>query len=196
MKRKRLSIVDREPSDKEIEDSVARAHGEDPEQEASNDVEIGFFEAGLIINEYDLNNVVSKQPSESERVSDRYAFAKSIRDQKKDDLETIEAEVLLKLKSDGVKGTAPEIAAQVQVDPRRKKAFKDYLDADRFANKLGGMVKSYESRGYMITEMCKLYLSKLSQHGSISGPANEALNAEYEANKARLSEERRKRAGK
>lgn len=188
MKRERIKI----PTDKEVAEAF-NGLMHPAETLLTNDVELGYFEAGLIINEYDLNNVVSKQPSESEKVSDRYALAKSVRDQAKDDLETVEAETLLKLKADGVKGTAPEIAAMVQVNPWRKKAFKRYLEADRFANKLNGLVKSYEGRGFMISEMCKLYISKLAQDGSVRGPANDMQNREYEANRARLAEERKRR---
>jgi hypothetical protein len=171
---------------------------EDEKPQASNDVEIGVFESQLEINKYDLDTEVSKQPRIAEQVGERYAMAKSLRDQAKDDLKTVAAERAIEIRAqrdrDGEKITDKIIEDLVQIDQFRKKAFKRYVEAERYMTHLEELRDSFRERGFMLKEMCNLWHSSYFDDPSHRKPDSAAArNDEYEANKARLNEQRRER---
>lgn len=171
-----------------------------------NDVELAHYEANLRIDKYQLDDDVSAQPRLAEEVADRYALAKSIRDDVKDRLKTVEAELSLEFRAEfaGNGAKAPsetQLAQMVQVHSRRKAAFKNFVEAERMAAKLEGMKDSYKDRSFMLREMCGLelaaYFGKSEYHGG--DIAKRYREVEYERKRAETHKEaveRRRQKGK
>lgn len=163
---------------------------------AINDVELGQLEAGLAIDKYNLDAEVSEQPSNAGKVSDRFAEAKSMRDMAKDDLKTMEAQLYLDLKAElepTAKGRVTDsmLGNLVQVHPKRKRAFLALNDSEREMVRLEGLLESYRNKGFMITEMCKLYHSSYfadPSHTPVQrdGEDRAAKNEVYEDNLSRI----------
>jgi hypothetical protein len=170
------------------------------QQSVTNDVELGSFEAGLRLDENDLNIEIVQQPGMFQKVADRYALAKSQRDQAKDDLKTVEAQTSLDIRREkadkGEKTTEAELGQLVQVSPERRAAFRRYINAEQLAAQLEGLVESWRSRGWMIKELCNLKTSAYDQQSSVSSPTADYRNQQYDSNRAKLAtgrEERRNR---
>jgi hypothetical protein len=168
------------------------------EKSAVNDVELAHFEARLRIDKYKLDDELVEQPRNFEEVADRYALAKSLRDQAKDDLKTVEAERTIAIRAEkdgaGEKVTEKLLADLVQTDSLRKKAFRRFVQCEREANQLEGLRDAYHDRGWMIRELCGLATAGYFAESSVRGGAvNDRQNAEYERRKKEMNEKRKRR---
>lgn len=160
-----------------------------------NDVELAHFESRLRIDKYDLDTEVAEQPRTFEEVADRLAMAKSMRDEAKDNLKTVEAELSLAFREAGdKKGKKPsekQLADMVQVSSRRRDVFRLFVEAERMTNKLEGLRDSYRDRGFMLREMCGLSLAAYFGSGEYRGGeiVKHARDVEYEKKRAKIHQE-------
>lgn len=160
-------------------------------QQVSNDVEIAGFRTGLKINKLGLDDEVAEQPDSFDKVSERLAMAKSIRDGLKDDLKTVEAELRLQFKSEDDHGTDKDVDAKVQISTNRRSAFRRHLEACREVDEWEGLKEAYKDRSYMLKSLVELHVSAYGQSDSITSA--QSMERDYRANrnKDRMHEMRR-----
>jgi hypothetical protein len=153
------------------------------------------LEGALMIDEHDLDNEVMAQSQRFNDAAQYSARAASRRDEAKDGLKTVEAELEIELRKKaeaaGEKTTDKAIAAKVQIHPRRKEAFQAYLDSSLQADKWEGLKESYKDRSFMIRELSGLWVTGYFQTTSTKGTQKQVDDAEYERRKKEMADRRR-----
>lgn len=123
-------------------------------------------------------------------VSDAYAEALCERDDLKEVLAQVDAdissEIREKLESNGKKATEAIVAADTLLSPQHQKAYKAYAEARSQAARLGALKEAFLARGYMIRDLCSLYVSNYFENSSVKSTGN-TDRAEYEFRRQKLA---------
>lgn len=117
----------------------------------------------LTINVNALDEELVANPALVQSANDKYAEAVSVRDAKKEHLDTVEAEldslVRITLAEVGEKVTEATVKAGIQVHTKRQKAFFEWNEAKLAAAKAYAMVEAVSARSDALKELSKLYVS-------------------------------------
>jgi hypothetical protein len=170
---------------------------EEEEKPFSNDVDLAWFENGLKIDKYALDEGLVEQPETMQRACERYAMAISRRDWAKDLVKQTEAKLYLRIRDEltfkGEKMTEALLSAMVDAHEERAKAVREWVDAAQEATRWEGMKDSYKDRGYALKELSALHLASYFAKNSAEGSAHQIRQHEYESDKARIREGYRKK---
>lgn len=153
--------------------------------------------AALAIDKSALDDELIRQPMLMEQVGEAYAEACAQRDWAKEELETINSKLShaarKRLAKDAkYKITEGMVLEEIQASPQHQKAFEDYLDAKLEADKLQALKDSFHQRGFMLRDLCNLYVSRYYEQNSVnSGHAVEATH--YNAYREHAAEQRGRR---
>lgn len=186
MERKRLEEANDEPVRRKPQEA----------QRASNDVDLAYYEDALRIEKDALDDEFVRQPQMLQEVCSRYALAVSLRDAAKDAVKQVEAELAVSMRERAPEGKRPtdkSIEAQVDSHPRRQKAFDTYVESIREALEWEGMFESWKQRGYVLSELTKLFLAGYWSKASSDSSASQSRYREAEIAKDRVREARRNR---
>jgi hypothetical protein len=155
------------------------------------------MESQLVIDEHDLDHEAMAQPQRFNDAAKESARAESRAEAAKDNLKTVEAELELELReraeTEGKKSTEATIKAQVQIHPRRKEAYSEYLRAKLDASKFDGLKEAFKDRSFMIRELSGMWLAGYFQKTSIDGTAKQRDEVDYRVAKEALAAERKRR---
>lgn len=157
-------------------------------------IEIDELERELKIDENALEESLQAQPLLFYQVAKQLALQISRRDQAKQGLSEIEAEIDLEIREmfrkDERKVTEREIDAEKTKDKSVVAAHKSYAELGTSVGQLSALKEAYMQRGYVLREMVALYLA--NYYGSdptIKAPGEmrnrQASEAKSELNKAR-----------
>ena len=125
--------------------------------------DLKHLELKLKIDEHALYIALREHPDLFYQVASELALAISNRDEAKQDLDEVEAEVDMELRKDaatsGEKTTETQIQSNKKLD-KRVKAANDVLLEQRYnAAKWTALKEAYESRSYALSKLVDLYLA-------------------------------------
>jgi hypothetical protein len=119
------------------------------------------LEAKLLIDEYGLDVSLRENPDLFYKVSFELAYAISERDEAKNNLAKIEAEVDKRLRRDaaigGTKTTEKEIECNKQLDREVIEASEKYMDRKLAASLWEVLKEAYEKRSFALSSLVDLY---------------------------------------
>lgn len=157
---------------------------------------IDEFHQYLEIDKYKLDEVVIRQPSLFYEVSEELASANAERDALKEQIATTDAKLDIEIRKYhakiGIKITDTSVKALIQADPDHEAAFKAYLTAKEYADKIGALKDAFHARGYMLRDLCSLYVANYFEEGSLRA-TNRTDLVHYNVQRDALSNERQKR---
>lgn len=149
----------------------------------------------LKIDREDLDGAVSEQPELYYHVSLEAARAASRRDQAKDQLKVVEADLNQQVRKElldaGEKVTEKGLEHMVTAHQDRADAVADLLNAAREAEEWQALKESFQQRSYMLRELAALTVHQLMSSGSISQSVGDLNHQQIVADMAN-SERRRK----
>lgn len=121
------------------------------------------LKAGLKINEHALDIALRNHPDLFYDVGLELALAISNRDEAKQDLEEIEAQVDMELRraaaASGEKTTEKEIESNRKVDKRVIAANDKFFEQKLNAANLSALKEAYEQKSYALSKLVDLYLA-------------------------------------
>lgn len=157
---------------------------------------IDEFREYLTIDKLALDDALKEQPSLLFQVSEEYETALAQRDSLKDAVATVEANLDVDIREDfeqsKAKLTEPQVKHLIASDPERNRAYKAYAAARERAGKLGALKDAFKERGYMLREMCSLYVSNYFEQAS-SRPTPNTDAVVYRTQRSRLAASRQQR---
>ena len=142
----------------------------------------------LQINAGDLDNELVRQSALFYSVSESYVEAVAIRDTKKEELATVDAELDSIARMSNDKTTENRIKGMIQLNPKHQEAFIGYNEAKLMADRLGAMKDAFHQRGSMLKELAQLAISNLYEIASSSQSPNAVS---YELGRQRLATKRK-----
>jgi hypothetical protein len=148
-------------------------------------IKIEEFRRYLEIDKSALDDEVVRQPSLFYEVSEAYAEAAAARDQFKEQLAGIDAELDKRFRKDGVKATEGQIKAQIQSYRAHQEAFDDWLDAKETADKLQALKDAFQQRSYMLRDLVSLHNANYFEESSLKTTATQD-QVVYHQRRARL----------
>ena len=141
------------------------------------------FREYLKIDKDGLDEALSQQADLFFRVAEEYALAISEREEAKEGLNTVDADLGLKLrtgKKADEKVTEGLIKDRVQKDPEHKVAFDTYAKKRRRAEQLAALKEAFQERGRMLRDLGNLYATGYftitAAKGAASRVGREVLN--------------------
>lgn len=158
-------------------------------------IDVDEFRQYLIIDKFALDDALKEQPSLLFQVSEAFESALARRDALKDQVSTVEAEVDVDIRESAAKTkekvTEPQIKHLIATDHGREQAYKAYAEARALAGRLGALKEAFKERGYMLREMCSLYVSNYFEQAS-SRPTQNTDAAAYKQGRQRLAASRQR----
>lgn len=148
----------------------------------------------LRIDEHALEEAWRDQPDLFYQVASEQALALSIRDEVKQDLEELEAEVDIELRKDaatsGEKTTETQIQSNKKVDKRVKAMNDKFLEKRHLAERWKVLRDAYEQRSFALSRLVELYIANYYSSNENKKPLNTELstvraNRIKEANRTR-----------
>ena len=129
----------------------------------NNSVTIESLESGLRIDEHALEDALTAHSDFFYKVSDQMTLALSRRDEAKQQLEEVEADVDLELRKDAAKleerTTEKEIESNRKIDRRVKAANAQYLKLKHEAARWATLKEAFEQRSYALSKLVDLYVA-------------------------------------
>ena len=121
------------------------------------------LKAKLRIDEHALEVAWRDQPDLFYQVANEHALALSIRDESKQDLEELEAEVDMELRRDaatsGEKTTETQIQSNKKTDKRVRAANDSFLEKRYIAEQWKVLRDAYEQRSFALSRLVELYIA-------------------------------------
>lgn len=159
-------------------------------------LDIAEFKKLLKIDKLALDDEVMQQASLLYEVSEALVDAIAKRDALKDALAKLEAEIDQDLRTQfeeaETKYTEPKIKSLILIDKFRTKANEELLAAKTQADRLMALKEAFQSRGFMLRDLCSLYQANYFESSS-SRPNNQMSDAVYNHRRTRLAESRKSR---
>lgn len=118
------------------------------------------FREYLKIDKSSLDDELAAQSELFYAIGEMYVTAVSIRDELKETMATTDAlldQRVRKVAKDKV--TEAQVKGQIQLEPEHTKAHNAYLEAKTEADILGALKDAFKERGYMLRDLCSLYVS-------------------------------------
>ena len=160
-------------------------------------VDVEEFRRYLAIDKSKLDDAVIQQPMLLFQVSEALAEANAQRDLAKEELAHMDAsldiEIRKKLEKGMKKSTEAVVAAMVQASTEHQALFNAYIDAKKTAETLFALKDAFVQRGFMLKDLCSLYVANYFEEGSIRSN-NTTDRAIYDEKRKLLREARIKRS--
>lgn len=154
-------------------------------------MKIEEFRQYLTIDKLALDDEVVRQPSLFYEVSEAYVEAVAVRDDCKEALASVDAELdssVRKALGDS-KATEGNIKSQIQSHKKHKTAFDQYITAKEEADKLQALKEAFQQRSYMLRDLVSLYSANYFEEGSLK-PTAQQDRVVYSQQRARLASNR------
>jgi hypothetical protein len=136
----------------------------------------------LKIDKHRLDEELEEQPMLLFQISEAFVQAAAERDMLKESLATKDAQLGKKAREQlgkrEKKVTESMVEGYVLTDSTHDAAVKAYLDAKGQADLLFALKEAFQSRGYMIRDLCSLYTANYYEQGSAK-PTNNTNRATY-----------------
>jgi hypothetical protein len=131
---------------------------------------LGELEAGLVINEHELETESARHPDVFYRVAKRLVLETSKRDALKQAVKETEAEVDLEYRRVTEKATdkprEKAIESACVLDPRVREIKEQYLQAVHIVDEWTALKEAFQQRSYELTHLVELYCH--NYYGEIS----------------------------
>ena len=140
------------------------------------DIDIDEFRSYLKLDKHALDQELEEHPVLLFKISEAYVQAAAHRDMLKEQLATVDAGLFDNYRRKPVKDkeriTDTSIKTAVQADRNHEKAATAYLTAKNQADLLLALKEAFQSRGYMIKDLCSLYTSNYYESESVKPNGN------------------------
>jgi uncharacterized protein YneF (UPF0154 family) len=157
--------------------------------------DIEELESCLRIDKHDLDLAVSRHAELLHHVSKALAFAINDRDLAKKEMEDQYAITTLSIRESnaksGVKTTEDQIKQMAQIDEDYAESLRVYHAARLKCDKLSALKEAFVARGYMIREMCQLWVSDYFADSAIKADDRNAETVRYELARNAISKKRK-----
>ena len=157
-------------------------------------VDIDEFRSYLKIDKHALDQELEEQPMLLFQISEAFVKAAAERDMLKEQLATVDANLDHAAREDYAdkKYTEAMIKNEVQTNKKHDLAMLKFLKAKEQADLLFALKESFQSRGYMIRDLCSLYNANYFEEASAKGtPGTD--RATYKAGRERMAQARERR---
>jgi hypothetical protein len=159
-------------------------------------VDIEEFKNYLKIDKHGLDQELMEQPMLFFKISEAFAQATAERDMLKEQLASTDA----RLDSDmrrvfdkaGEKYTEAMVKNAVQTDKKHEAAIKKFFDAKEQADLFLALKEAFQSRAYMLRDLCSLYTANYFEESSARG-SGQTNHATYRMGRERIATARSKR---
>lgn len=155
---------------------------------------IGQLKALLAINRHALDEEISRQPLVFYEVADACVQAMADRDGAKEELDTIDAKLdgIVRKMLDGSKNRVTEamVANGILLHPEHEKAYVAYMEAKTKADEVLALKEAFAQRGYMLRDMCQLYVTGYFEQNSVRGDSGAADRIQYNETRKKLAKAR------
>lgn len=153
------------------------------------------FRDYLVIEKTALDEELSHQAELLFKISDEYALATALRDELKEKLAVVDAELDDEVRRDieiaGDKVTEGMVKANIHTSKKHQQAYDAYARAKKRADRLLALKESFKDRGFMIRSLCDLFVSNYFEANSVRGN-DRTDTAVYKQRRAKLAELREK----
>lgn len=161
---------------------------------------IARMKADVKFNKHDLDGAIETQTTNFADIAEAVALAISRRDEAKDNLKVVEAEIdadirkSIELDKDTKKPSEPQIKMMIMLDKDMGTAQKRFDRLARDARALEACKESYSQRSYMLREMVALWLGGYYSDTVAKGRAGqEVKRTQYDRDKGEISAARHRR---
>lgn len=152
--------------------------------------EISTYQRLLAINKHKLDEELEVQAEMMYHISEAKARAASRMHAAKDELETVQSRVYLKLRATGVKHTVAEADGHIQQNADRQVAWREFQEARQEYERWEGLFESWKQRGFALKTMADLYLGNYYVVGGAGAPRG-SRDTEHEDNRRAMADARR-----
>jgi hypothetical protein len=148
----------------------------------------------LRIDKHALDQELEEQPMLLFQISEAYVQAAAERDTLKEQLATIDANLDHAAREDFAdqKYTEAMVKNLVQTDKKHDQAMLKFLKAKERSELLFALKEAFQSRGFMIRDLCSLYNANYFAEASARGTP-ETGRATYKAGRERMAQARERR---
>ncbi len=151
------------------------------------------FRKYLKINKEKLDDELVQHSQLFFAVCEELVNALALRDGAKEGLAVTDAELDAKyriaLEKRHDKVTEAMVKGRVQTDPEHERVFGKFVEAKKRADLLQALKDSFEQRGHMVRDLCKLYIASYYDEGSVKG-TNRIDKDRYEVRREALARQR------
>lgn len=149
------------------------------------------FKEYLLINKHDLDEEIIQQPILLFEVAEACADAAILRDNLKERLATVDAQLDAEIREEleGGKVTESIVKNRIQVDSRHDKAFQEYANAKHRADVLSALKDAFASRGYLLRDLAALHNANYFESNAVK----DATEATYRRAKQQLTTARQRK---
>jgi hypothetical protein len=158
--------------------------------------DIEEFKRYLKIDKHALDQELEEQPMLFFQISEAFVQAGAERDMLKEQLATVDAKLDNAARDTYNKAeekyTEAMIKNHVQTDKKHVGAFKLWLEAKKQADLLQVLKEAFQSRGYMIRDLCSLYSDNYFSEASVKGTPKTDRTS-YSVGRQRIAEARGRR---
>src|ERR1700722_17477170 len=159
-------------------------------------VNIDEFKTYLKIDRHALDQELQEQPMLFFKISEAVAHAASERDMLKEQLAATDAkldsEVRRALDKKNEKSTEAMVRNSIQTDKKHETATKHYHDAKEQADLLVALKEAFQSRAYMLRDLCSLYTANYFEDTSVRS-SSQTDHATYRMSRERIATARSRR---
>lgn len=153
------------------------------------------MDAAIMIDKHALDDCLVQQPELFHKVAERLALEVSLRDEAKNELSIVMAEVdeivRLHAETSGTKVTETAIKMQIQQHPDVVMARNVVMGLEKSVGLLQALKESYNQRSYALKDLVSLYLAQY--YGDGTAVAAGSKERQYDKSKKSMNDEREKR---
>lgn len=146
----------------------------------------------LVLDKNALDDELIHQASLLYTVSEAYEGALAERDNLKEQLATVDAQIDSTIRADEEKQTEAAIKHLIAKHNWHRDAYLAFAEAKAKAGKLGALKDAFKERGYMLRELCSLYLSNYYTQDSVRS-TQATDDASYQQRRIKMAEGRQRR---
>lgn len=135
-------------------------------------IDINEFKSYLKIDKARLDDELVHQAELYYAVSEAHANAVGKRDTAKESMAAIDAELDAEIRANGDKLTEAQVKSKVQAHDEHKQIADDWLLAKAEAEKLAALKEAFQQRGYLIRDLCQLYINNYYSEQAVKHDAD------------------------
>jgi len=159
-------------------------------------IDIDEFRNYLKIDKHALDQELEEQPMLFFKISEAYIEAAAERDMLKEQMATVDAKLDSKVRqafdTADEKYTEAMVKNSVQTDKKHEDAVTKYFEAKKQADLLLALKEAFQSRAYMLKDMCSLYTANYFEESSVRADAR-TDRATYRMGRERIATARSQR---
>jgi hypothetical protein len=161
---------------------------------ANTVIDLEDFKRYLRIDKHALDEELEEQPSLLFQISEAFVQAAAERDMLKEQLATTDAKLDADVRSQHAdeKYTEAMVKNQVQTHKKHDAAMLKYLDSKKQADLLFHLKEAFQTRSFMIRDLCSLYNANYFEENSVKGTGS-TDRATYKAGRDRMAAARSRR---